>query len=345
MTTLIYLQQAKAKDKLKAVSPNEDGVCPSDGLYLAPCYNSDGVLSYTCSPSGYKNVKAACDSCNPMGLKCPSDVKIKNLSRSCAGIGGNECTNSGTVYPDTKCEGCTDPNNPDSNNPDTNNPDSNNPDTNNPDTNNPDTNNPDTNNPDTNNPDTNNPDTDNPDICDTIILTKNWTDEEKTKVKSELMISPDGVSSEVADCILSFISSRFNYDYYLNITCKQHKDLVVENIKSCIEKFKPSDLKISPFIIIGIIFLIICIAGSLFYFYFTRVKSKSSTVVSNTVPTVVSNVSTGASNVSTGASNVSTNSSMPYILPSYTLPSSTLSSKCSETCTGTFTGTFKGKCV
>jgi len=321
MTTLKYLQQAKAKDKLKAVSPNEDGVCPSDGLYLAPCYNSDGVLSYTCSPSGYKNVKAACDSCNPMGLKCPSDVKIKNLSRSCAGIGGNECTNSGTVYPDTKCEGCTDPNNPDTNNPDTNNPD-------------------------IDNPDTDNPDTDNPDICDTIILTKNWTDEEKTKVKSELMISPDGVSSEVADCILSFISSRFNYDYYLNITCKQHKDLVVENIKSCIEKFKPSDLKISPFIIIGIIFLIICIAGSLFYFYFTRVKSKSSTVVSNTVPTVVSNtVSTGASNVSTGASNVSTNSSMPYILPSYTLPSSTLSSKCSETCTGTFTGTFKGKCV
>jgi len=321
MTTLIYLQQAKAKDKLKAVSPNEDGVCPSDGLYLAPCYNSDGVLSYTCSPSGYKNVKAACDSCNPMGLKCPSDVKIKNLSRSCAGIGGNECTNSGTVYPDTKCEGCTDPNNPDTNNPDTNNPD-------------------------IDNPDTDNPDTDNPDICDTIILTKNWTDEEKTKVKSELMISADGVSSEVADCILSFISSRFNYDYYLNITCKQHKDLVVENIKSCIEKFKPSDLKISPFIIIGIIFLIICIAGSLFYFYFTRVKSKSSTVVSNTVPTVVSNtVSTGASNVSTGASNVSTNSSMPYILPSYTLPSSTLSSKCSETCTGTFTGTFKGKCV
>jgi hypothetical protein len=282
MTTLHYLQLAK----LKAVSPNENGVCPSDGLYLAPCYNSDGVLSYTCSPSGYKNVKAACDSCNPMGLKCPSDDKIKNLSRSCAGIGGNNCSNSdpvdpNPVDPNTECEGCSDSN-----------------------------------------------------ICDTIILTKYWTAEEKTKVKSDLMISQYGVSTEAADCILSFISSRFNYDYYLNITCKKHQDLVVENIKSCIEKYKPSNLKISPFLIIGIIFLVICITGSLFYFY-TRIKSKSSN-------TVATNSST---NSSANSNTVATNSSTPYILPSYTLHSSTLSSKCSETCTGTFTGTFKGTCV
>ena len=93
-TTLKLLQQARL---LRASPPNAGGECASDGLYPAPCYTSDGVLSYTCSPSGYKSRKAACESCNPMGSKCPTNNKIKNLSLSCDGIGGEKCTNNAPI--------------------------------------------------------------------------------------------------------------------------------------------------------------------------------------------------------------------------------------------------------
>ena len=238
MSTQKYLKQALFA--LKAVKPESDGRCINDGLFATPCYNTDGVLSYTCTPAGYRSNKIACDTCNPNNSKCPTGPKGTNLSNSCSGIGGEMCSNSGSVEPDTQIE-----------------------------------------------PDT--PTEDTP--TEQRTLTKIWTNEEKEKVKKDLMTNKDGVSLQVADCIVSFISEKFNYDYYENMTNKEDQESVVQNIKTCIEKFKESDnSKISPLLIIGIVLISICIAGGLYYLYKYIKRSAvsssapSSSAVSSSVP-------------------------------------------------------------
>jgi hypothetical protein len=221
--TYQYLKQAKFE--LKAVKPESDGRCITNGQFPTPCYNTDGVRSYTCSTAGYTSNKTACDKCD-INVRCPTGPKGEEISNSCSGIGGEMCSNSGSTEPDTPTE----------------------------------------------------PDT----------LTKIWTNEEKEKVKKDLMTNKDGVSLQVADCIVSFISEKFNYDYYENMTNKEDQESVVQNIKTCIEKFKESDnSKISPLLIIGIVLISICIAGGLYYLY-KYIKrsavSTSSSAVSSSMP-------------------------------------------------------------
>ena len=89
MSTLKYLKQALFE--LKAVKPDSNGKCETKGQFPTPCYNTDGVRSYTCSTSGYTSNKIACDKCD-IKVSCPTG----NISNSCSGIGGEKCSNSGS---------------------------------------------------------------------------------------------------------------------------------------------------------------------------------------------------------------------------------------------------------
>jgi hypothetical protein len=255
--TYQYLKQAKFE--LKAVKPEPDGRCITNGQFPTPCYNTDGVRSYTCSTAGYKSNKIACDKCD-INVRCPTGPKGEEISNSCSGIGGEMCSNSGSVEPDTPSE----------------------------------------------------PDT--PTEPDT--LTNIWTKEEKDKVKKDLMTNKDGVSLQVADCIVSFISKKFNYDYYENMTNKEDQESVVQNIKTCIEKFKESDnSKISPLLIIGIVLISICIAGGLYYLY----KYIKSSAVSSSAPSS-SAVSSSAVSSSAPSSSAPSSSAPSSSAPSSSAP-------------------------
>jgi hypothetical protein len=276
MTTLKYLNQAQFE--LNAVKPESDGRCITNGQFPTPCYNTDGVRSYTCSTAGYKSNKTACDKCD-INVRCPTGPKGEEISNSCSGIGGEMCSNSGSTEPDTQIE----------------------------------------------------PDT--PIEPDTSIeqrtLTKIWTNEEKEKVKKDLMTNKDGVSLQVADCIVSFISEKFNYDYYENMTNKEDQESVVQNIKTCIEKFKESDnSKISPLLIIGIVLISICIAGGLYYLYKYIKKSAvsssapSSSAVSSSAPSSSAPSSSAVSSSAVSSSAVSSSAPQPSIVsqPSFRAP-------------------------
>ena len=273
MSTLKYLKQAQFE--LKAVKPESDGRCITKGQFPYPCYNTDGVRSYTCSTAGYTSNKIACDKCD-INIRCPTGPKGDEISNSCSGIGGEKCSNSGSVEPNTHIE----PNTPIE-------------------------------------PDTHiEPNT--PIEPDT--LTKNWTNEEKEKVKKDLMTNKDGVSLQVADCIVSFISEKFNYDYYENMTNKEDQESVVQNIKTCIEKFKESDnSKISPLLIIGIVLISICIAGGLYYLYkYIKRSAVSSSAPSSSAPS--SSVPSSSASSSSASSSYAPQPSIRVPQPSIRVP-------------------------